>query len=238
MRSLTLYIPLYDAAEYLENSIKSLGEFFLANVVFVDDGSRDSTLEILAKSLTGVKFSYQIVRIKKNSGKGSALKQAMGEMVPQTEFVAFTDGELPYGLDVLRDALNLAVEKQADLVVGERVSRVGQYTRYRGVASKLFRIFLPRKLRFVNDTQCGLKLFRRDVAEKIFTHLKTDRWVFDAEIFLLAIENNFSIVRIPVNVRPELVRNGRLRFFSNGFQILFDLFRVRYYDKKGDYKIS
>jgi len=248
MRSLTVYIPLYDAAEYLEKTLRKLEEYFLASknekengdqftVVFVNDGSRDGTEKILAENQEKMKFRYRIVSLPRNYGKGAALKMAIQEIVPQTEFVAFTDGELPYGLAIFGEALQIAIAENADFVAGERVSKTNQYTKYRRFASRLFRVFLPRKLRDVNDTQCGFKLFRRDRAISIFSHLHTGRWVFDVEIFLVALENNFRIMRVPVSIRPELIQNGRLRFFLNGFQIIWDLLRIRYYDRKGNYKI-
>lgn len=241
---LTLLIPVFNGEPYIKNTLRELEEFFrgknyLQEIIFINDGSTDRTQEILESEKQNTFLALRLLHLEKNGGKGYALKQGV-EISQDSDVIAFTDIELPYGLDSIEKAFGyLASEEKVDFVVGDRTLSFDtqkQYSLYRKMFKGIFRFLLPLELRHIRDTQSGLKVFSASVAKDIFSSIQSNRWVFDIEIFLIALRRHYHFLALPVTVK-ESCRSGRggVTFLKHSFQILKDLKHISLYDKNGFY---
>jgi len=243
--TLTLIIPVYNGASILPSTFARLDEFFcdkpwIERVMFVDDGSVDNTFELLTKYQHRAAMHVQVLSQSKNRGKGSALRNAVTAHSVHTTYMAFTDVDLPYGLEVLEDMYwYMNKDESVRMVVGDRTkakSHTEQYVWYRYMFAKLFRLLLPKSVRNIPDTQCGIKIFRRDVAKHVFSLLRTQRWVFDIEVFLAAIEHKYAIHRWTVNIEEGKKKGDSTVAPRDVWRVMQDMYRIRKYEQQGYYK--
>lgn len=154
--------------------------------LFANDGSRDNTLEVL-QALTARHERLLLLDIQPNGGKAEAVRKGMLYAAEQykPEYIAFWDADLATPLEEIESMVGWA-EKGYDAVMGLRLMRLGAKVRRKPLRHYLGRCFatvasmmlgLP-----VYDTQCGAKMFRRDVVEAIFPEQFITRWLFDVEL--------------------------------------------------------
>ncbi|MFA5211277.1 MAG: glycosyltransferase [Patescibacteria group bacterium] len=241
-KKIILAIPVFNGKKYIEETLQELENFKLTfdfdlKVIFCDDGSFDGTPEKFNEEKNKkYNLNWNFLSYQKNCGKGFALKKVFENIKNEEfDFFAFTDIELPYGLDFLNQSTNF---ENYNFIFGNRkINKARQYKFYRKIMSKIFRLFLPTELKKYTDTQCGLKIFDKNSAEIIFSKIKTGRWVFDLEIFLLAEKNNFKKKELPVIIKEKcLINRGGVSFFKHGFFILKDLLVIHFYNKKKKYE--
>ena len=77
----------------------------------------------------------------------------------------------------------------------------------------------------IKDTQCGFKLFKKDVAKKLFNLQRIDGFAFDVEILYLAKKLKFSVKEIPVKWTEN--HDSRIHLIKDTFKMLLDLFKIR-----------
>ena len=233
---ITLVIPLYNEELILNDTVKAVREYMDSafpddyEVVFVDDGSTDTSKEILDKVCSGaVRFlSYQ-----PNRGKGYAVRQGM--LAGQGDLIVFTDCDLAYGLDVVAEMVKLFDEHpEYDAVVGSRVKHPEGYAGY-NIPRKLVSKTYLRLLRFwgglsLSDSQTGIKGFRREAAKKIFPLCEVDRFAFDYEAIKIGEKCGFRFGELPVKIVNH--RPSTIRFFRDTRRMLRDVGRAKKRIKK------
>jgi glycosyltransferase involved in cell wall biosynthesis len=240
--SRAIIIPVYNGALYLPETFRELGQLVTNHqIIFVNDGSIDETGALLEKFYTENPSSVAIVTCVKNMGKGYAIREGLKKVDERCKVVAFTDVEIPYGVEALQSGFRVLEERdELSFVYGTRTAAEktqSQYSVYRKIGTRLFRLLLPRKLRNISDTQSGLKVFKRKAADIIFPLVKTNRWVFDLEIFLIAEEHEMNYQELPVQLKPACVtRRGGVHFLKHGWKIVADIIRIRSYASRGLYK--
>lgn len=182
----TVIIPCHNEAKRL-----NLAAFrrFEANhpeaaLLFVDDGSTDATAACLA--------DFPVLHLEENVGKAEAIRRgiiATLALDASTEALAFLDADLATGLDELARLAGILAERpRLAMVIGSRWPHLGAHIRrgaVRALAGRLMAWMIRLALgRPVYDTQCGAKVFRREVAEEIFSRPFHSRWLFDVELLL------------------------------------------------------
>jgi dolichyl-phosphate beta-glucosyltransferase len=201
---ISLVIPMYNEQEVVEVLKEKLHYFFEEyeepyEVLFVNDGSTDKTLEKL--NLIGEE-NYKTISYEENRGKGYALRQ--GVKHAQGDYIFFTDADLAYGLGVIPRALEIFRQTGCDIVIGSRAKdEVGyqSYTPLRKIMSHTFRFIVRNYLHiFYSDTQCGLKGFRKETAQKLFSQCQIDRFGIDFELLYLAARQGFHVQEMGVRV--------------------------------------
>lgn len=214
---ISLVIPVYNYEKKLAETLFILRAWLkdrsdVCEILFVNDGSSDKTAALLAK----LEKPMRVLTLDKNQGKGAAVRA--GILASQGEHVFFTDIDMPYDLK----AIDLALEEfrgGADVVTGSRNlpksgSRVSRKLERR-VSSIIFaRLANLILLHPIADTQCGLKGFTKDAAQKIFTEISATGYVFDVEVLYVAQHHGLSIALVPVtlindsNSSVNVVRDG------------------------------
>jgi dolichyl-phosphate beta-glucosyltransferase len=213
---LSLVLPVFNAAFFVERSLAEAEEFLGRGalsweIVAVDDGSTDDTAERLAARSAG---NLTVVSLPKNLGKFGALKAGMRASRGRCRI--FTDADLPFDLNAVPYMARLVNDRGFHIVTGDRTLAGSDYrphvSRRRDTASVGFS-FLVRMLVTggLFDTQCGLKAFRSDVADALFSLLAENGFAGDVELLYVALKYNLEIKRIPVRLRrsePTTVHLG------------------------------
>jgi glycosyltransferase involved in cell wall biosynthesis len=191
-RRLSLIVPCFNEEKRLDTGkFRSfLSEPGSTRIVFVDDGSKDRTPEILEQLSKEAGSRAEFLRCPVNGGKAEAVRRGMLHALQnfQQEFVGFWDADLATPLETIPKFLAIFDRNpEIAMVFGARVKLLG-----RAVARKESRHYLGRlfattvslMLRLpIYDTQCGAKIFRAsDSLEKVLSQPFLSKWVFDVEI--------------------------------------------------------
>lgn len=181
-------VPCYNESKRLpqEDFLRYAEEHDDVSFLFVNDGSRDNTLEML-QTLTARHERLALLDVQPNGGKAEAVRRGMlyaaQEMKPQ--YIAFWDADLATPLDEIAPMVAWA-DKGYDVVMGLRLMRLGAKVRRKTLRHYLGRCFATVASMMLHlpvyDTQCGAKLFRREVVEAIFPERFITRWLFDVEL--------------------------------------------------------
>ncbi len=236
---LSIIIPAYNeekriAATLLDIDQKLKNKNFNYEILVVDDGSKDDTVQVV-KDLKNKVANLNIVENPENHGKGWVVHQ--GIFKASGKYVLFMDADnsttidqfdnfIPYfndGYDVVIGSIEVSGAK-----INEKA---GFYRRFLGKISKLIiRIVLGIN---ILDTQRGFKAFRKEVINPIFSRQTIWRWGFDFEILYIAKKFGYKIKEVPViwnNPRESKVK------LSSYFSTLSDLFKVRINSIIGKYR--
>ena len=243
-KKLILILPVFNAVSILPKTLAKLDDFFceknyLNMIIFVDDGSTDSTYESILSYKNKTNFNIQIIQNKKNIGKGGSIKKAVNMVHDSSDIIIFTDIDLPYGLESIEGmVLKFENNPTTNLIIGSRDlicdKKHKQYNNYRLFCKKIFSLLLPHKVRKFSDTQSGIKGFDKSITAK-FNLIKTNRWCFDIELLLIAINNNLNVVELPVKLM-KLPSNGGVSLLRHGINIIKDLQIIKKRDCNNLYK--
>lgn len=242
----SLIIPVYNGAQYLRATFEELHTAYGdrdVEIIFVNDGSVDETeslLYALREQYLPVLPRLHIVTYPINKGKGYAVQEGVKKAAQDSSFIAFTDVELPYGLKKMDEAMDILIsEAGIGMVIGDRTqadSGKKQYAWKRNMMRAVFRLTVPPQIRFIHDTQSGVKVFRRDILPLLFSRVRTTRWVFDLELFLIAVRHGIGIYQLPVTIKPSCLTRGGVSIVAHTRQIARDIIRIYWYDLRGTYK--
>ncbi|MBV9546413.1 MAG: glycosyltransferase [Chloroflexi bacterium] len=193
----SIVIPAYNEARRLPATLTGWNSFLAAQafdseVIVADDGSRDRTAEVAQRD------GARVVRLALNQGKGAAVRA--GVLSASGDVIAYVDADMNIAPPHLLHALDL-LRAGADLVVGRR--DLSEYAAAEGpirlLAGGLVQV--SRRLLVLSsiaDTQCGFKVFGRELAQTIFSQTRINSFAFDIEVLFIATRRHARIVEMPV----------------------------------------
>ena len=227
---LSAVVPAYNEAARLQPFMQVARSYLTGaystnyEVVVVDDGSQDDTANRF-ENLNGPWPHLRLLRLEGNQGKGKALRTGVAAARGDYILLADADGASPMEEEA---KLRQGLLDGADIAIGSR--RLGtdgiERSWWRnligaGFAWAVRRIFgLPFR-----DTQCGFKMFRGEVAKRLFAMCKEDGFLIDVEVLLHAHRLGYKIVEVPVAWRD--VPGSKVRLFRDGWRMLTGLWRLR-----------
>jgi glycosyltransferase involved in cell wall biosynthesis len=239
---LSILMPAYNEARSIAENVcetvdtmRALGIQF--EIVVIDDGSLDGTHTAAIEALRAWPDLVRVVRCRRNRGKGNAL--ICGTSYSKGEYVAFLDADMDLHPEQLENFFEVMKAKDADVVIGSKFhpdSKV-EYPRLRRIYS--FFYFMLVRLLFglpVRDTQTGIKLFKREVLERVLPRVLVKRFAFDIELLANAHHFGYRVVEAPVEVNFTRVCS-RLRLpavwnvFVDTLAIFYRMRILRYYDR-------
>lgn len=193
MSRVTIVVPCFDEEHRLDvGAFQSCRD---AEFCFVNDGSRDNTLQVLQSLAATDPGRFRVVNLPKNSGKAEAVRAGMiASLSRGADYVGFWDADLATPLSELpRFVETLDQRPDIQMVIGARVRLLGREISRRPGRHYLGRFgatLISSSLGIaVYDTQCGAKLFRSsDVMRDIFSRPFLSRWIFDVEIIARFIQ--------------------------------------------------
>lgn len=200
-------------------------------IVVVDDGSSDETAEAARRG-----GADQVISHPGNRGKGAAVRSGM--LAGNGRTLAFTDADLSYAPAQIAQLME-HVEAGWDVVAGSRkhldTRTIVKAGRLREVGGRVINLFSAYVLlgRY-RDTQCGLKAFRSDVAQLIFSHTRIDGFAFDIEVFALVERYRLALIEVPVSLSNS--ERSTVRVLRDAARLVRDLFRIRSYARAGLYE--
>ena len=159
------------------------------HLCFVNDGSTDKTLEVLNDLKNQREDFITVYNSKKNSGKAEAVRQGMLLMSKKEDldYIGFLDADLSTDLSNFDDLVSTIENSNYVIVSGSRISRMGANISKKSTRSIISSTinFLIRKILLMGfkDTQCGAKIFHKDVIGISFDEKFVTQWIFDVEIF-------------------------------------------------------
>lgn len=187
-----IVVPCYNEARRLD--LSSFRNFLerktdAIQFLFVDDGSTDDTLTVLAELQRAHPEAIDVFPLSQNQGKAEAVRQGFLQAATRDiDFVGFWDADLATPLEAISDFCRLLEENPSiDVVFGSRVQLLGRSIERSTARHYLGRMFattvsLVLGLK-VYDTQCGAKLFRAHPDTfTLFREPFATRWIFDVEI--------------------------------------------------------
>jgi len=186
-----IVVPCYNEAERLpvERFERFAAEAVGIRFLFVDDGSRDRTLEVLRGLEARKPDVFTVLALPRNGGKAEAVRRGiLAGLEAGARYVGFWDADLSTPLDAIADLRAVLEEKpEIEAVFGSRVQLLGRRIERHAWRHYLGRVFataasLALRLR-VYDTQCGAKLFRAsERLAELFRDPFRARWIFDVEL--------------------------------------------------------
>lgn len=236
----SIVVPAYNESQRLGATLEQIlshvrRQNWRAEVVVVDDGSRDETLEI-ATRFAADHPEVRPIQNPGNQGKGYAVRNGM--LHARGEKLLFTDADLS---SPIAEATKLfaALESGADVAIGSRwLDPSLQFQRQslkRQALSRIFNLYLRLVLLFpYRDTQCGFKAFTRRAAEKIFPRQRIYRWGFDAEVLFLAHEQKLKVVEVPVAWGHD--ERSKIHPVRDGLRMGVDALKTRWNAFTGQYQ--
>jgi len=228
---LSIIIPAFNEGSRLPATLDALLRFLdrdtrRAEVIVVDDGSRDDTSSQVRR-YESVDSRIRLIRLPQNRGKGYAVRTGIVNSAGSLVLFADADGATPFE-ELAR--LETHVRAGARVAIGsrgvrDRATRV-QARLYRRVLGRLFhavvRVFAVHG---ISDTQCGFKLFDAEAAHDLFSRMRMTGFSFDVEVLLMAIRSGYRVAEVPVNWTHQ--PGSKVRVLRDGLLMARDVLRIR-----------
>ncbi len=237
---LSVVIPAYNEETNIGSTLAEVSKYlegkgFLYEVIVIDDGSEDGTLEESLKS--GEKLTnFRIIDSKPNMGKGYVVKKAMLEA--KGRYAMFMDADNSTSIYEF-DKFLPYLEQGYDAVIGSRRLKESEIT----VSEPVMRIFLGHvyillsKLLLcsnVTDFNCGFKVYKQESARRVFSLQRMKDWSFDTELIFLLNKLHMKIKEVPVKWAHK--DTSKVKPLKAGVESFLSLIRIKINDIRGLYE--
>ena len=222
-QSLTVVVPVYNEGEHLPVFASAAIEFCQEHgwdIIFVNDGSRDSTGKILNELAT---FPWvRVFHHKVNRGYGGALKTGIRQVT--TTYLVTIDGDGQHDLNDIENVFRFALEQNADLVIGKRNER-RTTTLYRNLGKFLIRSFTKTLVPLsIRDLNSGFKLYRTNLAKRYVT-VCPDSMAFSDVITLVFLNEFCLVLEHPIRVLPRKSGQSTITTFT-AFETIIQVLNI------------
>jgi glycosyltransferase involved in cell wall biosynthesis len=234
---LSIIIPAHNEETRLPASLETVLAFlrsqdYDAEVIIVENGSIDRTAEIAEKASElhpHVRWIQEAL-----AGKGLAVRSGM--LAAEGEYRFICDADLSMPIEEVNRFLPPESSSYDVAIASREVPGAIRYDEpaYRHWIGRVFN-WLVRVVALpgLQDTQCGFKCFRAEVANNLFPDQTIHGWTFDVEVLFLAARRGYRVIEIPISwyYHP----GTRVRILRDSIQMFIDLFRIRWNAIRGQY---
>ena len=229
---LTVIIPAYNEEKRLGGTLEKIrayldGKPWSYEVIVVDDGSRDGTVDLVEKWEKGFP---QLRHVKNATNRGKGFSVRNGMLRGKGRLLLFTDSDLSTPIEDI-DKLMDAIDGGCDMAIGSRAIEGSNVL----VSQPAYRVFMGKVFNLlvriifgssIRDTQCGFKLFRREAAEVIFPRQTIWRFGFDVEIVFIGERLGYRVCEVPVIW--ENSEETKVSALRDSVSMFLDLIRIRW----------
>lgn len=193
-----IIIPAYNEEKTIVKVIDKTQKVFSSikkpiEIVIINDASTDSTRELCEKAATKYK-NITIINNKKNQGKTKSIIKVVPFI--KADILAFIDGDNQYDPSDLPLVIK-KIEEGYDICSGIRKRR--EDSLYRRFMSKSFNLFDYILFNIqVQDINCGLKAFKKELIEKMPINSLNAKWFIDTELLAKAYHQNLKVTEVPI----------------------------------------
>ncbi len=235
---LSLIIPAYNEAERLPTTLPAVVAFLDAQpygveLILVDNNSRDDTRRV-AQEFAATR-SYIRVLNEPTQGKGAAVRTGMLAATGDYLFMADADFSMPVEEIAKFLPPNLSAY---DVAIGSREAPGAvRYNEpaYRHLMGRVFNFYVKvLAIPGFEDTQCGFKCFRREVARDILPYQTIDGWAFDVELLFIALRRDYHVIEVPVDWYYG--ENSRVSPVRDTINMIREVLRIRFNGRAGRYE--
>lgn len=234
---LSLIIPAYNEGERLPQTLPPVFAFLEAQpypfeIILVNNNSRDNTRAIALEFAAS--HPYLRVLDEPRQGKGAAVRSGMLAAAGEYLFMADADFSMP--VEEIAKFLPPKLEGY-DVAIGNREGPGAvRYNepQYRHLMGRVFNFYVKvLAIPGHEDTQCGFKCFRRDVALDILPYQTIDGWAFDVELLFIALRRGYTIVEVPIHWYYG--ENSRVSPVRDTVNMIREVLKIRYNGFMGRY---
>jgi dolichyl-phosphate beta-glucosyltransferase len=234
---LSVVIPAYNEEYRLPRTLEQIFAFlreqsYASEVLVIENGSSDRTYEI-AREFAEHHENLRVLK-EEQRGKGNAVKRGMLEAHGEYRFLCDADLSMPI------TQINRFLSPQLtefDIAIGSReAAGAVRYNEpeFRHLGGRLINLAIRLLiLPGLQDTQCGFKCFRAEVADKIFPCQSISGWSFDIEVLYIARKYGYQIVEVPIDWYFDA--ETKLRAVSDALRMLRDIFLIHRNNLRGLY---
>ncbi len=229
--SLLLLIPAYNEARRIEPVLRDYAEFFRLNysgefqIVVVLNGCTDNTLGVVRR--VAAEFSaVHTLEFREAIGKGGALIEGL-KLATHADLIGYTDAD---GATPPRAFLELVRHVgEADCVIGSRWIRGAvihqSQAGHRQFASRAFHLIVQVFFWLnIHDTQCGAKVLKREVVEKIHPYLRIADMAFDINLLVAIKRAGFRILEVPTEWTDQA--GSKVMLFHSSLAMFLSVVRL------------
>jgi glycosyltransferase involved in cell wall biosynthesis len=226
---LSIIIPAYNEESRLPRTLEQVFHFlgkqsFSFDVIVVENGSTDRTFEVAQEF--AVRHKNLRVIHNEERGKGGAVQRGVREATGKYVFICDADLSMP--VEEISKFLP-PVLTDFDIAIGSREAPGAvRYNEpyYRHLTGRVFNtlirwMVLPR----LQDTQCGFKCLRAEVARDIFPFQTLTGWAFDVELLYIARRHGYQILEIPIDWYFNA--DSKVRVLRDSWRMFVDLLVIR-----------
>ena len=233
-KSISIIYPVYNEEKRLKKTFLDIEKFEQKNrsmnkeFIFVNDGSSDLTLALLKKKYKNIK-KFRIINLKKNMGKGFALKK--GIQIAKKDWILTTDADCSVSnFQLIKWLKKKYINKNNYIYFGSRNHPLSKVKKKfaREIIGIIFKTLIHIFYKIsISDTQCGFKIYKSVIAKKMFKKIITNGYMHDIEICLIARKYNYKITDLPVNWTH--ISDSKINFLRDFFKIILNLIKISKY---------
>ena len=235
---LSIIIPAHNEEKRLPGTLEQVFDFlnkqpFSSEVIVVENGSSDQTYSI-ARNFAEQHENLHVVR-NEWRGKGLAIQRGVREATGT--YVFLCDADLSMPVEEISKFIPPQLHQGVDIAIASREApgavRYNEpyYRHFTGrVFNTLIRLLV---LPGLQDTQCGFKCIRAEVARDIFPYQTLTGWAFDVELLYIARHHGYGLVEIPIDWYFNA--DSKISVLRDSLRMFLDLLLIRRNARRGLY---
>ncbi len=238
----SIVIPAYNESARIGATLERVFAYIRkqqwdAEVIVVNDGSRDNTVEVVRRFMSREPI-LRILDNPGNHGKGYSIRNGM--LHAGGEICLFSDADMSSPIEEAAKLID-AISAGADVAIGSRWLQSELQTQRqswrRQLLGRMFNLVPRMVLRLhYKDTQCGFKAFTRNAAAQIFSQQRIEGWGFDPELLFLARKLGLKIAEVPVSWAHS--EGTRINPVRDGAKMVAEVFKIRWNALSGKYDLA
>ncbi len=230
MKKISIVIPAYNEEKRIARTLESYSSFFDKNlddyeIIVVLNGCKDNTLHVVT-SFTRKNKKIKILDFKEAIGKGKAIIE--GFKISDGDLIGFVDADMATTPESFYD-LVIKINNYDGIIASRWIKGARVHEKQpllKRIGSRGFN-FLVKILFNMNfkDTQCGAKLFKKNVIKEVLNDLKVTKWAFDVNLLYSIKRKNYKIKEIPTEWKA--IKASHFNLFKAIPEMFLGLIRLR-----------